>query len=83
VRRGACQVLQYNSDWIRVSSVKHDEMLSIRVPGGLRGALERERRRMSEAAGAEVKTSAAVRAILEKQLRPSDRARRPKTVAVR
>jgi hypothetical protein len=50
--------------------MKHDEFIGIRVPGELRGALERERQRMSKAAGAEVKTSAVIRAILERSLRP-------------
>jgi len=47
----------------------HDEALNIRVPSELKSALERERQRMSRKAGAEVKTSAVIRAILEQALR--------------
>lgn len=47
---------------------QNDEIIYARVPGRLKGALERERRRMSKAAGAEVKTSAVIRAILEQAL---------------
>ena len=50
-----------------VSSVKHDEFVGVRLPRQLRGAIERERLRMSRAAGAEVKLSAVIRAALEKQ----------------
>jgi len=44
--------------------VKHDEILAIRLPADLRKSVERERQRMSRAAGAEVKTSAVVRAMI-------------------
>lgn len=54
-------------------SAKHEEVVGVRMPGELRGALERERRRMSKVAGAEVKTSAVIRAILELHLRPKRR----------
>jgi hypothetical protein len=47
----------------------HDEALNVRVPRDLKSALERERKRMSKAAGAEVKTSAVIRVILEQALR--------------
>lgn len=50
--------------------MKHDDKVDVRVPHELRGALERERRRMSKAAGAEVKTSAVIRSILERALKP-------------
>lgn len=53
--------------------MKHDEYLGVRVPGEIRSALERERQRMSRKAGAEVKTSAVIRAILELHLRPKRR----------
>lgn len=49
--------------------MRHDETIAIRLPGELREAVERERRRMSRAAGAEVKMSAVIRAILEQALR--------------
>jgi hypothetical protein len=52
----------------------HEEALNVRVPKELRSALERERKRMSKAAGAEVKTSAVIRAILEQALRGKRRA---------
>lgn len=52
----------------RISSRMKDEIIYARVPRELRSALERERKRMSKAAGAEVKTSAAIRAILEQKL---------------
>lgn len=48
--------------------MKNDETIGVRVPGELRDALERERQRMSKAAGAEVKTSAVIRAILLEKL---------------
>lgn len=54
--------------------MKHDEKVDVRIPGELRGALERERRRMSKAAGAEVRTSAVIRSILEKALKGKRRA---------
>lgn len=47
----------------------NDEIIYARVPKKLRASLERERRRMSKAAGAEVKTSSVIRAILEQHLR--------------
>jgi hypothetical protein len=47
----------------------NDDIVYARVPRALKGALEQERRRMSKAAGAEVKTSAVIRAILEQHLR--------------
>jgi hypothetical protein len=48
--------------------MKQDGIIYARVPGKLLEALERERRRMSRLAGAEVKTSAVIRAILEEKL---------------
>ena len=53
--------------------MENDEFIGIRVPRKLRSALEQERKRMSKAAGAEVKTSAVIRAILEEKLRPKRR----------
>jgi predicted site-specific integrase-resolvase len=47
---------------------KQGAIIYARVPSKLRKALERERRCMSIAAGAEVKTSAVIRAILERAL---------------
>lgn len=54
---------------VQLDTMEQDEMLTVRVPGALRASLERERRRMSKAAGAEVKQSAVIRAILEQHLR--------------
>jgi len=51
----------------------YDEIIYARVPGKLKAALERERQRMSKAAGAEVQTSAVIRAILELHLRAKRR----------
>ena len=56
----------------------HDTIIYARIPHELRGALERKRKRMSKAAGGEVKTSAAIRALLEQALRED---RRTKTKA--
>ena len=47
---------------------KQGAIIYTRVSHQLRNALERERKRMSKAAGAEVKTSAVIRAILERAL---------------
>ncbi len=47
---------------------QNDVSVGFRMPRKLKGALERERRRMSRAAGAEVKTSAVIRALLEQAL---------------
>lgn len=52
----------------------NDEIIYARIPKALRGDLERERRRMSKAAGAEVKTSAVIRSILELHLKSKRRA---------
>jgi hypothetical protein len=43
---------------------KHDEAIAIRVPGDMMRDLEREQRRMSRAAGAEIKMSAVIRALI-------------------
>jgi hypothetical protein len=48
--------------------MKHDEIIYARVPRRLRKALERERKCRSVATGAEVKTSAVIRALLEHAL---------------
>jgi hypothetical protein len=48
--------------------VTNDEIIYARVPGKLKDALERERKRLSKANGAEVKTSAVIRSILEQKL---------------
>ena len=48
--------------------MKHDEIIYARVPRKLRKALERERKCRSVATGAEVKTSAVIRALLERAL---------------
>ena len=53
--------------------MKKNEFIGVRVPGAIRGALEQERRRMSKKAGAEVKTSAVIRSILERALRAKRR----------
>jgi len=56
--------------------MKHAESVAFRMTPELREALEKERRQMSRAAGAEVKTSAVIRAILERALfKPAKRAR--------
>lgn len=44
------------------------QIVGVRMPHKLKLAIERERRRMSLVAGAEVKTSAAIRALLERAL---------------
>jgi hypothetical protein len=44
------------------------EFIGIRVPSKLKRKLERERKRMSRAAGVHVNTSAAIRALLERAL---------------
>ena len=49
--------------------MKNEAIIYARVPRKLRGDIELERKRMSKAAGAEVKTSAAVRALLEQAIR--------------
>lgn len=55
--------------------MSQDETIGVRVPRALRDALERERRRMSRAAGAEVKMSATIRALLERSLLSKRRAK--------
>jgi len=54
--------------------VKHAEKVDLRLPPELRNAVELERQRMSKRAGKELKTSAVVRAILEKRLLQKRRA---------
>jgi hypothetical protein len=49
--------------------MKHDEIIYARIPSSLRAELERERKRMSKTKGVEVNTSAAIRAILERDFR--------------
>jgi hypothetical protein len=51
-----------------VRSVK-EIIIGIRVPRALRTKLERERKRASRKAGADVKLSSLIRAILEQHLR--------------
>ncbi len=51
-----------------MSNGKQEAIIYARVQLALRRALERERKRMSKIAGAEVKTSAVIRAILEQKL---------------
>lgn len=46
----------------------HTEIIYARIPSKLKSKLERERKRRSRAAGAEVKTSAVIRALLEDAL---------------
>jgi len=53
---------------------KNDGKVDVRIPLGLQRELERERRRMSKALGTEVKTSVAVRSLLERALKPKRRA---------
>jgi hypothetical protein len=67
-------------DFVRLNKLPppsdEDSVLPIALrdlSGSLRKALDRERRRMSKAAGAEVKTSAVIRAILEERLRSKRR----------
>lgn len=52
-----------------------DEYIGIRVPSALKSALAQEQKRMSRKAGAEVKTSAVIRAILEERLLRQPRSR--------
>jgi hypothetical protein len=49
--------------------VKNDGKIEVRVPKSVLAALEIERRRMSRAAGAEVKMSALVRALISEGVR--------------
>lgn len=65
--------------------MEHEGKLGLRLPLPLLDALEQERKRRSRAAGAEVKTSAVVRAVLERALTPrrSRKAARPSASAVR
>jgi predicted NAD-dependent protein-ADP-ribosyltransferase YbiA (DUF1768 family) len=56
-----------------VAGMTQDAIIYARVPRELRKALERERQRMSRASGAEVKTSAVIRSILERALRKTSR----------
>lgn len=53
--------------------MKNDDKVDVRIPSELRSALERQRLRMSKKAGAEVKTSAVIRSILEQALKPKRR----------
>lgn len=50
-----------------------EDMISVRVPRELRAALERERQRMTKAAGAEVKPSAVIRALIVRGLPANER----------
>ena len=50
------------------------EIIYARIPQKLKSKLERERKRRSRVAGAEVKTSAVIRALLEQALSSSKRA---------
>ncbi len=52
----------------KCGSMEQDEFIGIRVSQKLKRALERERRRRSRAAGAQVGTSAVIRALLEQAL---------------
>ena len=79
-RQGASRDLSVSSDADMVGSVKNDDKVDVRLPSELRVALEQERKRMSKAAGAEVKTSAVIRALLEQALRGK---RRTETAAAR
>lgn len=49
--------------------MKHDESIAIRVPSDMMRELEKERRRMSRAVGAEIKMSAVVRALIIEGMR--------------
>lgn len=49
--------------------MKNDDVLGVRLPSKLLGALERERKIMGKKFGVEVSTSVVVRAILEERLR--------------
>jgi len=60
--------LSDKSDSDIVGFVKHTEKVDLRLPPELRNAVELERKRMSKRAGAEVKTSAVIRAILAEKL---------------
>lgn len=53
----------------------NDETISVRIPAEIKDALERKRRQMVRSVGAEVKTSAVIRAILVKDLRKKRKSR--------
>jgi len=55
---------------VEMMTVENDAIVSVRMPKTLRKALELKRQSMSRAAGAEVKESAVIRAILERNLKP-------------
>lgn len=54
---------------VYIRPMEHNAKVDVRLPSELRSALEQERRRMSKKAGAEVKMSAVIRAILEQAMR--------------
>jgi len=60
-------IVKHGSVVLLIVAVKNVDYLNIRLPRQLTLAIERERQRMSKKIGAEVKTSAIVRAALEKQ----------------
>jgi len=64
-----CSACQTSQTGVDSESVKHDDIVTIRLPKTLRGKLDRERQRMSRAIGAEVKESSVIRAILEDWVR--------------
>lgn len=67
-RQGSCQTDETEVYRGHMSNGKQEAIIYARVQLALRRALERERKRMSKIAGAEVKTSAVIRAILEQKL---------------
>ena len=62
--------------------VKHEGTLSLRLPSDLLDDLEKERRRVSRVVGVDVKTSAVVRSILERDLRRRRTASKTRRAAV-
>jgi len=69
----ASRLLSEVSDAATLRLVENNTKVDLRLPNELRSALERERRRMSKAAGAEVKMSAVIRSLLEQALKSKRR----------
>jgi len=64
-----------------MSDPKHTSKIEVRVPDALTDEIERERKRMSRAAGAELNTSAVIRALLERGLKATKRTSRSREAA--
>jgi hypothetical protein len=59
-------------------TVKNEKIISLRLPGDLLNELERERLRVSHAAGVDVNTSEIARSILRRALKTRSRRRSPR-----